>query len=177
MKINWEHRHLYQQNNIYGVVDTTHCPIECPVGDYGSFYYWKTKACALKYEVVVSIKPLRILWVNGSLKPAKHDLTISRENLLKNIGAHERFIADKAYIGEKAFITPLKFIITPEEIQWNKMHHNLQRRVEWVNRRLKCFRCVKEIWRHEISKHHKVFVVVAQLVQLVLITNDENISF
>ena len=150
------------------MVDTTACPIETPLIDEGSYYYFKTKGHALKYEIVVSVEPSRILWVNGPFRASIHDL--SRNFLLQNINSHELFIADKAYVGERNFITPFKQAHSIEQIEWNKMHHELQRRVEWINRRVKIFRCLKEKWRHDLSKHQQVFSLVCQITNLVLLT-------
>ena len=93
----------------------------------------------MKYEVVVSVEPIRILWVNGPFRASVHDLTISRKFLLQNILDHELFIADKAYVGERNLVTPFKQAHNAEQIAWNRMHHDLQRRVEWINRRIKYF--------------------------------------
>ena len=74
----------------------------------------------------------------------------------------EKVIADRGYRGNP-------FCVTPDESlndEHKKFMGKARARHETVNRQLKQWECLQQLWRHDRSKHHLVFKTVVTLVQL-----------
>src|SRR5690606_909028 len=97
---------------------------------------------------------------------------IARKLLTLVMDDGEKLMADKAYIGDTHFLAPFKPSRTPTEEVFNAYHNALRQMVERLIRRIKIFRAVKEVWRHDLALHKKVFFVVCQITNLLLITDN-----
>jgi hypothetical protein len=53
-------------------------------------------------------------------------------------------------------------------MKYTKRDKNIER----INKRLKKFRILKEEWRHDLIKHHKIFIIIAGLTNLILKTES-----
>lgn len=116
--------------------------------------------------------PHHIIWVNGTFKGKVHDLTIARSELFLRLGPNEKILGDKAYIDQKC-IHPFKgkkANLSAEQIAFNAAHSSKRQAIERINSRVKIFRSVKHVWRHGLDKHHQVFLVVCNLVNMMLKT-------
>ena len=74
----------------------------------------------------------------------------------------EKVITDRGYC-----VNP--FCLTLDESlneEHKKFMGKARARHETVNRRLKQWKCLQQLWRHDRSKHHFVFKTVTTLVQL-----------
>ncbi|KAL6071421.1 Transposase [Balamuthia mandrillaris] len=83
---------------IVGIVDSTECPIQRPIGSKRQriYYSGKKKRHTLKYELVLDLKTELFTWVNGPFPGRVHDLTIARNGLVKAAQQH-KLLGDKAY--------------------------------------------------------------------------------
>ena len=78
-QIHWDSRfNSWENPSPCGVIDVTECPIDKPNNEDWVYYSKKKGYHTLKYEIVVSMNPKIILWVNGSFAGSIHDLTIAR---------------------------------------------------------------------------------------------------
>lgn len=87
-------------------------------------------------------------------------MTIARKAYVLFVNPGEKTLADKGYRDQMFFIIP------------NPNNINEQGRImalhETVNRRMKQFQALKQVFRHDIDKHPLVFNAVAHLTQLMI---------
>lgn len=60
---------------------------------------------------------------------------------------------------------------TPNErdtVQVKALKKEVRSRQEHVNKRMKQFQCLKQVWRHDLPKHKPAFEAVAVLTQLAI---------
>ncbi len=133
------------------------------------------------------------MWMNGPFVASKHDVTIFRENGLKDKTPNsKKGIADKGFQGEKDILctpnsqdTPelRKFKVSKAVLQSSSFavpdethitckmtpidHHQTRARArhETFNARIKNFACLDSRFRHGISKHKICFEAVCVIVQ------------
>ena len=129
--------------------------------------YWKGwrshkfKAPGVRYEVGLCIRTGDIVWIHGPF-PCGHwpDITIFRSALIYELLDGEKVEADKGYRGEPVYIkTP-----TGE----NDIGQRVRSRHETVNKRFKQWGCLRQAFRHNVSKHQSVFSAVAVVTQMSL---------
>ena len=82
------------------------------MGDSTTLLQWLQKKYILKYEIGVNWSNGFICWIGGPIQGKYHDVTLSRKyGILANqsiLNKGELCWADKGYIGEDLFITPVK---------------------------------------------------------------------
>ena len=93
------------------------------------------------------------------------DISIFRNALLSSLEPNERVEADDGYTGE-----------APEHVKCPKSMGNLeetefmQQRVrncqETVNKRMKNWGALKQVWRHRFNRHGSVFRAIAVITQM-----------
>ena len=132
----------------------------------------KFNHAALKYEIGVAIFHDKIVWVNGPFRGGKHDLTIFREDGLK-----ERMPQGKAMVGDRGYRTSkpdeVGVVATPiipdptneGEKDFAKFMSRVRCRTETVMDRLKEYRCLSDMFRHGDAKHAVAFRATAVTVQ------------
>lgn len=151
------------------ILDATECPIERP-SDYETqkmYYSGKSKTHCVKYEVGIHYTEGFLVWISGSRPGSVHDLQVTRESgLLDMLLPNELILADKGYIGEDLFLTPIRQPESEEEWFVNAELSRVRILIEHVIGRLKVFRCLREPWRHDLHLHAVVFDVICNLVNL-----------
>ena len=173
-KINWENRFKnWDYKNPSCVVDTTHTPVlaEKAVSPQ-QFWFFKHKCYALKYQIVCSLRDSLILLPSHGYPGSIHDFRIANisglDSKLEQQG--EVCIGDKAYKGSYQFITPHKVSqnqpLNEQQKQENKLLEKKRHIVENMNKRLKDWKVIDDVWRHKIEKHPKIFNVVAMITNL-----------
>jgi len=115
------------------------------------------------YEVGVCIKTGDIVWYFGPLPAGMNDLQVFKIKLKLALGPGEKVVADRGYRGDA------KVIVGPED--WKSaIHRRAMRRAlarqEDINRRLKRWGCLKQVFRHDRNKHHIVFEAVLTITQI-----------
>lgn len=127
----------------------------------------KFNHAALKYEIGVAIYEDKIVWVNGPFKGGRHDLTIFREDGLKETMPEGKIaILDRGYKSSRP--DEVNVLATPQIGDDPQMHRFMSRvrcRTETVMGRLKAFKCLSEMFRHGEEKHEWAFKACAVIVQ------------
>ena len=127
---------------------------------------FKFNGPGLRYEVAVSIQTGFICWINGPFAPGPFpDINIFRRDLRKHLCPWERVEADKGYRGDSMVHAPDDH--APTYAQY-LAKEKVRDRHETINKRLKEFGCLRQIFRHEIHKHCHCFEAVAVIVQLTI---------
>lgn len=154
-------------------VDGTDFRIRQPTVFDKKYYSHKFHGPGLRYEVGVCIATGHLVWINGPYPCGSNpDIVIFRSALKWKLVFGERVEADKGYRGEPLFVS------VPEDFQseQHKQSKNHARaRHEQVNRRLKNFECLHQVFRHDLSKHVDVFWAVAVITQLSLFLDEKTI--
>lgn len=101
------------------------------------------------------------MWKNGGYPCGEFpDLKLAREAYVLLVDEGELTMADKGYNDPKYFLLPS---------QENGVEHkHIMSRHETVNKRLRQFKILKEIFRHSLEKHPKVFNAVVNLTEMML---------
>ena len=127
------------------------------------FYSHKFKGAGLRYEIGVCIKTGHIVWYHGPFPcGAFPDIKIFRLKLKTHLHLGERVIADQGYKGDYAVCTKLD----AKNEDHKKSMSVARARHETVNGRLKQWQCLRQVWRHDRSKHEYVFQAVCTLTQI-----------
>ena len=112
------------------------------------------------------------MWINGPFPAgAFPDVEIFRSCLSLWLDRDERVEADDGYIGNAPYKVKCPASLTnPDETQ--AMQSIVRMRQETINMRLKQWEILKQVYRHDITKHGYVLRAVAVVVQ-VAIENGE----
>ena len=130
------------------------------------FYSHKYKKSGFRYEVGLCIKTGWIVWVNGPYECGIWpDISIFRNSLLSCLGKDERVEADDGYVGEAP-----EFVKCPKSmgnaVETEFMQQRVRNRQETVNKRMKNWGALKQVWRHKFDRHGDVFMAIAISTQL-----------
>jgi hypothetical protein len=151
-------------------IDGTDCLINEPRPFSGKWWSHKHNGPGLRYEVGLSIRNSEIVWIKGPFPcGAWPDITIFCMHLRQKFLPGEKCIADRGYRGEPDFVTTRNDCETRSK---RRLLNRIRGRHENVNARLKNWNCVKDRFRHDLSKHGMVFKAVAVLTQLSLKTDE-----
>ena len=108
--------------------------------------------------------------MGGAAPGSMHDLTMARHSsIIQSLAtANERALADKGYIGEDVFITPIRNAQEHQQIAFNQVITSYREIVEHAIGRLKLFHAISDIWRqHDIFWHPFVFIfLIYQLTNI-----------
>jgi hypothetical protein len=163
---------MNQINGCVGVVDVTRVQIQKPGFNERSYYSAKDKFHALKYEVAVSLNPdARIIWLCGPFVGSASDITIAREYLVPLLEAgNETMLADKGYIGEDVLICPIKenanAPLGARSIDFNLKLNKTRQIIERTNKRLKHFKALSSVWRHDNDLNKRCFGIIGRITNL-----------
>lgn len=121
----------------------------------------KFKAAALRYEIGLNIRTGHIIWKFGGYPAGSYpDLKLARELYIPSLPPGEKTIADRGYNDTNFFVTPrneddyaLKIILS---------------RHETVNKRIRQYRVLKNVFRHSLDKHVLCFDAVVNITQLII---------
>lgn len=133
--------------------------------------YWsaKDKFSALKYEVAVTLRNPRIIWVSGPFKGSISDISIARERngFIASMRNNEVSLADKGYVGADKLWYPAKEPCTPEQRRSNYKLARLRQVIERANQRIKIFKSMAGTWRHDFEFNGKCFHVVCKITNII----------
>ena len=128
----------------------------------------KYTQAAVRYEIGLCIQTGYIVWTHGPFPAGLiPDISVLRSKLKYELAPGERVECDRGYCGEFCKID------LPDECcghgtRQYKTKQIVRARHETVNRRLKQFGCLKQQFRHPISKHSTVCCAVIAIVQISL---------
>jgi hypothetical protein len=152
------------------IIDVTEQPVERPTKKQRQYYSGKKKRHTIKAQLVICLLTLQILTVVCG-KGRTHDFKLLKQSALRIRSEVEKY-GDSGYQGlDKLYansFTPIKkkkeTPLTKDEKAYNRILATLRIPIEHVNRRCKIFRSVKEIYRGKHKHYHKIWTVVAALV-------------
>jgi DDE superfamily endonuclease len=164
-QIKWSNRFKNDRGNWCLVtVDGTDFRICEPTPFSSKWYSHKFKGPGVRYEVAVAISTGYIVSIQGPFPCGWFpDITIFRNHLIHQLLPGERVEADKGYRGEPLYVSdPGDFTSLAKKAA----KAEARARHETINRRLKQWSCLKQVYRHDLEKHSVVLRAVAVLVQL-----------
>ena len=134
-----------------------------------SWFSHKFKGPAYRYEIALAIQSDRICWTNGPYRAgAWPDMKIFRRGgLMKKLPQGERVEADKGYRGEKLKVDLPHECTSGDPLQ-RRSKARVRARHESMNRMLKRFKCLHEVYCHDLVKHQTVFRAVVYVTQIAL---------
>ena len=144
-------------------VDGSDFKIQEQVPLWSGWWSFKYNGPGLRYEIALCIQTGWIVWINGPFAPGPWtDLNIFRYGLKKMLLPRERVEADSGYPDFK--------VDGPEDhcpsLGQHRAKSDVRARHETVNRRMKQFFILRNIFRHEIKKHVFVFDAIAVITQI-----------
>jgi hypothetical protein len=144
-------------------VDGIDCIIEEPIPFSRGWYSHKSNGPGVRYELGVSINTGDIVSLHGPFPCGTYpDITIFRLGLKAMLGPSEKVIADRGYRGDTKTCTPLN----ARNEQHSAAMARIRARHETINRRLKKWNSLKNVYRHHLDKHHLVFRSIAVIEQI-----------
>ena len=153
-------------------VDGTDFRIQEPSTFDRKWFSHKFRGPGLRYEIGLAIQSDNIVWTSGPYPAGKwSDMRIFREGLPKSLkdslSDGERVEADKGYRGERDFVDLPDECLGGDLVQ-RRSKANVRSRHESMNRLLKRFKCLHDVFRHDLEKHHLVFRAVVYITQISL---------
>lgn len=142
-------------------IDGTDFRIQEPQPFDAMWYSHKFHGAGLRYELAVCIRTGHIVWAYGG-KPcgAWPDLRLARDSFVEFLDEGEKAVADKGYRDEDYFIFPKADDVNAPR------QKEIMARHETINRRLKQFGILSQIFRHSLDKHPDCFHAVVNITQL-----------
>lgn len=154
------------------IVDATELVVKRPVNSSAAtaLYSGYKKKTTLKYEVAVDEATHRPVHVSGPFAGPTGDITIFRGALKKLMEARGWLgLADGTYQGEQQLldVPPRPYKNLTKKVR-ARCKRRAKRRcfVEIFFARMKKFRSLWEVWRHDLLKHRPVFLFVLNLVSM-----------
>ena len=152
---------------------------------WSGWYSHKFNAGGTRWEVGVCLRTGFIVWIHGPFPCGRWpDLNIFRHALLSHLEAGEKVEADDGYVGEPLkTLTPALNSKTALDRQLRQQNRNRQ---ESFNKRLKDWKCLEAVCKHNLAKHSSMFRAVAVICQLAIESgeplfhvdyNDEDFSW
>ena len=148
--------------SVYVSVDGTDCAVQEPSVFDPMWFSHKINGAGVRYEIGLSVAG-EIVWVNGPFPCGKYpDIKIFKNSMVQALREEECLIADNGYNHQKC--------ITPNTVSDDnrKLHSRIRARHETVNRRLKIFSILRQVYRHPLDDHWLYFHAVAQIVALTI---------
>lgn len=127
------------------------------------WYSHKLNGPGVRYEIALSIEGNHIVHGHGPFPCGDYpDINIFRAQLRGMIPNGEKLIADKGYIGEG-----MKLWLKNEgnEVQIRAFKF-MRARHETLNGRMKTFKSMDSVWRHDLDKHPVCFYSILVITQI-----------
>ena len=139
-----------------------HQLLRLPRKDRRKWFSHNFNGPGLKYEIATCIRTGEIVHFSGPFRAAIHDLTVFRHHMKKCLRSGEKALGDRGYRGDRKIVT----IYEAKSAQHARTIKAIGARHETVNGRLATFEALRQVWRHDLSKHHIAFragIVLAQV--------------
>lgn len=165
----WENRKIGDIGNDCLVsIDCTDCKVPKQNSNAKAFTSHKFKESGVRYEIAVCIITGEIVWVMGPLPCGDWpDVEVFRFAIKHMLGPFERVEADDGFIGEdpeKAKVPAS--MVHDQDDRVLRVRSIVRRRHETVNKRIKQFRSVKNVFEHDLTLHAYFFRACVVLTQL-----------
>lgn len=149
--------------------DTTEVFINAPKDKVKNRMYLsgKKRRHTVKYDIAVRLLDGKICYIGNQSHGRMADITIYRNSELPDmLDEGELIIADKALQGIHNAMVPFSSPANISEELFNYRLDSKRSIIEQVNSRLKMFKVMSDVWRHDIRKHDAVANVVANIFNL-----------
>ncbi|XP_045034955.1 uncharacterized protein LOC116930552 [Daphnia magna] len=144
-------------------LDGTDFPILEPTEFDPKWFSHKFRGAGLRYEIGLCIRTGNIVWAHGGYPCGEWpDLRLARDAFIHHLGIGEKALADKGYRDNNYFLNP----------NGNQMKKKILERHETVNKRVKQFYSMKNVFRHVLTLHPSFFRAIVNLTQI-MIDNGE----
>ena len=117
----------------------------------------------LKYEIAMSIRRPKVLWLNGPYCGGMNDLSIFNDKLRAKIKPWKRGIADLGYPGTQGVLSLPNWGMDSKE--FNRFKTRARLRLETFNGRMKKIEIVNHMFCHSQDKFKDAFEAVALIIQ------------
>jgi DDE superfamily endonuclease len=146
-------------------LDGTDFRIQEPAPFDRKWYSHKHHGPGVRYEVGVCIQTGWVVWVNGPFPCGSFsDIKIARVGIQHKLDPGEMYVADGGYRDGRRFgDTPTGFNDDDQ-----RMKGVARARHEVINSRLKQWGALRQVYRHNLTDHGKVFLAVANVTQLTI---------
>ena len=128
------------------------------------------KKSGLRYEIAICIQTGTVVWINGPYPCGRYpDITIFRDALMLHLSEAERVEADDGYVGEAPrHIKCPKSFTNPQETLF--MQQRVRNRQETINKRLKDWGILRQMFRHveQLCSHGSVVRTILVLEQIAI---------
>jgi hypothetical protein len=150
-------------------IDGTDFKIQEPQPFDRKWYSHKFKGPGLRYEVGLCIQTGWIVWLNGPYPCGSHpDLKIARLGVFRLLAIGEMVLADGGYRDGGVFAeTP-----TGHNNNDQKMKKLARARHETVNKRLKQFNILANVYRCSLDDHGYIFRAITIITQIAIQTEE-----
>ena len=126
------------------------------------FFSWKENGPGLAYELALSTREPKLVWINGPKKPKRNtDIVIFNSKLKDKIPAGKKIVTDRGYRGSSVFASPSSH--DTEELRTFKARARM--RQEAFHSRIKRFNCMTDQFRHSMARHGSCFVAICVILQ------------
>ena len=135
--------------------------------EYKKWYSYKLKGQGLRYLICVSLKRGDIVFIDGPYLCGEYtDAIIFESSLIPELGPYERVEADSGYskFDPEYAKTPSNAHLRNEDS--NELANTARARQETINKRLKQWGCLSQVYRHELEFHTELLRAVAVMTQL-----------
>ena len=126
------------------------------------------KHAALKYEVALSVHTNQIVWINGPYKATRSDITVFREDGLKELmlACPGKFvICDRGYISSEPDEKMLAYPSSTDTDELKKFKSLARCREEDFNGRSAKWKIMSDEFEYGMEEHQHCYVAVAVLIQ------------
>ena len=124
------------------------------------------KKGGLRYEICICIQTGDIVWINGPFACGKYnDVTVFRKALISHLDDGERVEADDGLVGEAPRCVKCPKSFTNPEATL-PMQQRIRNRQETINKRLKQWTILVDIYNDDISTHADVLRSILIIEQL-----------
>ncbi|KAI8802024.1 hypothetical protein BJ742DRAFT_912951, partial [Cladochytrium replicatum] len=146
-------------SNVFVSLDGTDCKIQERAPFDRKWYSHNFNSPGLRYRVGLSIRPGNIVWVNSGVPCGEWpDINLARFAFVDALHGNERALADKVHKDPH--------VIYPQVGMNGGKIKRIMARHETVDSRLKQFKILNQVFRHEVVDHPNCFKAVANIVQL-----------
>jgi hypothetical protein len=167
-QIKWNNRYVRDNGSECKVtIDGTDFRINEPSPFDPKWYSHKFRGAGVRYEVGVGIQTGWIVWVNGPFPCGTTDLQISRSWLIEELDDGEKFLADGGYNDGGQYSETPNGLNNDDQ----RMKAAARARHETVNSRFKEFAILSQRYRHNLMRHGTVFMAVANITQLAIVSD------
>ena len=127
----------------------------------GKWFSHKFRSAGLRYEIAVSIERGRLVWVNGPYPCGKFpDVCIFRHRMKIVLANNEKVLVHNGYPDSRCFKS------SDVSHEYMDIHNEIRARHEAINRRLKQFNALPNVFRRSVGHHGYIFLAIANLTHM-----------